>query len=93
MQDPAHVGLVDAHAEGDGGHDDARRAIEERLCGRPASRGRKAGVVERHPMPGVRQRLTRRLRAGVSGGVDDAGPASMDANSAILRCLSAGERT
>ena len=35
MRDEAHVGLVDAHAEGDGGHhDDAFLAQEARLMRR-----------------------------------------------------------
>ena len=45
MNDEAHVGLVDAHAEGDGGHNDVHLLGEELVLVFGAHLGLKACVV------------------------------------------------
>ena len=71
VEHPAHVGLVDPHAERDRGRDDPRRAVQE-LRHRPAPRGgAQPGVVQRCPLARGHERLPRGLGARVGGGVDD----------------------
>jgi len=73
VQHPAHVRLVDPHAERDRGRDDAGRAVEER-CHRvvPLARGQ-PGVVERHPLPCRGERVVCRPRAVVRRRIDNSG--------------------
>ena len=72
MDDPADVRFVDAHAEGDGGGDDAGGAVEERGGRVLPCPLRQARVVESHPFPGVPEDVAGLLRARVRRGVDDA---------------------
>ena len=77
MRDEAHVRLVDAHAEGDGGHDDdAVLALEPRLH-LAAHRRVEAGVVgeRRHAM--AREELGGLLDLGAGRAIDDAGVAGV----------------
>jgi hypothetical protein len=72
VQDPADIGLVDAHPEGDGGRHDARRAVEEgghRLVARVLG---DAGVVEDDVVAGGGERVARGFGIRVGGRVDDA---------------------
>jgi hypothetical protein len=71
VQHPAHVRLVDPHAERDRGHDDAGRAAEERGHRVVPLAPGQPGVVERHPLARFGERVARRLRAGVRRRVDD----------------------
>ena len=71
MEHPADVRLVDSHPERHSRRDDSRRAVEEgrhRLVPLPC---RKPGVVERHPVPGSREHIPRRLRTSVGRRVHD----------------------
>ena len=77
MRDEAHVGLVDAHAEGDGGDDDDAVLAQEALlvaradAARPGRRDR-AGRQSRRREPGGRLLDLRARQA-----IDDAGVARM----------------
>jgi hypothetical protein len=71
VQHPAHIRLVDAHSERDRRRDDSSGAVEERRHRLVPGSGRQPCVVERHRMPGGREDVPRRLRAGVGRRVDD----------------------
>ena len=71
VQHPAHVRLVDPHAERDRGHDDAGRAAEERGHRVVPLAPGQPGVVERHPLACFGERVVRRLRAGVRRRIDN----------------------
>ena len=77
MGDEAHVRLVDAHAEGDGGdHDDAFALEEARPGWRSRVAGVQAGVVgqrARGPAPLSHAAVSSTLRAAEA--IDDAGVA------------------
>src|SRR5215831_4003236 len=73
MGDEAHVGLVDAHAEGDrGDHDDAVLAEEARLVD-AARAGVEPGVVGQCHGPVLFEELGGLLHGGAGQAVDDAG--------------------
>ena len=75
VRDEPHVGLVDAHAERDGGdHHDAVLAEEARLVGRPHRR-RQAGVVRQGGDALLAQCFGRLLHRLPRQAVDDAGVA------------------
>ncbi len=57
VHDEAHVGLVDAHAEGDGGDDDLQVVARRRLLHALALGGGQAGVVGGGRQAGRRQPL------------------------------------
>ena len=72
VRDEAHVRLVDAHAEGDRGHDhDAVLAQEAGLVCRACFRG-EAGVIGQRVETALREGLGRRFDPLARHGVDDA---------------------
>ena len=73
VQDPAHVRLVDAHPERDGGADDPSGAAEERVHPSAALRGGEAGVIQGRAVSGREQHVPRELGARARGRVDDPG--------------------
>ena len=72
VQHEPHVGLVDAHAEGRGGHDDAGRARGEPVVHRFAPGPTEARVVGLRRDPAAAQRLGQAARLGARGAVDQA---------------------
>ena len=70
--DVADVGLVDAHAEGDGGADDEAVLALEAGLGEAAVVGVEAGVVGERGVALVAERRGQRLGLGAAGAVDDA---------------------
>jgi hypothetical protein len=68
----AHVGLVDAHAEGIGGDDHPKRAVDECLLAFLLEIGRHAAVKRRRP-PGhrLRQEFREFLGVPLRGAIDD----------------------
>ena len=77
VQDPAHVGLVDAHAERDGGHDDACRAVQEGGHRGAPFTGGQPGVIKRHPLARCCERVMGGLRTGMRRRVDDSATAEI----------------
>ena len=74
MGDEAHVGLVDAHAESDGGdHHHVLRRNEGGLVARPDPRV-EPGMVGQHPPPAGRELLGQLLRFVAARHVDDPRP-------------------
>src|SRR6266516_4720515 len=71
MEHPADVWLVDSHPERHSRRDDSRRAVEEGRHRLVPLSCRKPGVVERHPVPGSREHIPRRLRTSVGRRVHD----------------------
>ena len=68
----AHVGLVDAHAEGIGGDDHLERAVEEGLLAILLEIGRHAAVKRRgRPAHRLRQEFRQNLGVPLRGAVDD----------------------
>ncbi len=67
-----HVGLVDAHAEGRGGHDDGGRARAEPVVHRLAPGPTEARVVGLRRDPAAAQRLGEAAGLGARGAVDQA---------------------
>ena len=72
VDDPAHIGFVDAHAEGDGCADDAGVVAQEALLVPGALLGAESGVVGPGRKAAAGQRLGQALRGGAAGAVDDA---------------------
>ena len=72
VDDEAHVGAVDAHAEGDGGDDDGEPLVHEGLLRRPPLRRGEAGVVGGAGDAGLRQGRGEALHVAPGLGVDDA---------------------
>ena len=72
MNDPADVGLVDAHAEGDGRADDAGLVPEEKILVAGPLGGIEAGVVGPRTEAAAGERLGDALGGGAAGAVDDA---------------------
>jgi hypothetical protein len=73
VQHPAHIRLVDPHAERDRRRDDAGLAVEERRHRLTAFARGKPGVVERHLLARRGERVMRRLRARPRRRVHDPG--------------------
>ena len=73
MGDPADVGLVDAHAEGDGGHDDQPVLLLEAHLDPAAFVGLHPAVIVAGAVPRLAQGLGQRLGLGAGGAIDDAG--------------------
>ena len=72
VNDPAHIGFVDAHAEGDGSADDARLvADEEFLVLRPLVVG-EACVIWHGGESALREALCHTVRRGPRSAIDDA---------------------
>ena len=91
MPDRAHVGLVDAHAEGVRGDDDVGLAAHERVLRRGALVGGHAGVVG-----GGVQAFGREHRRGLLGrlaraAVDDRGPVLLELEAGDQRRALAGD--
>ena len=76
MDDITDVGLVDAHAEGDGGADHHAVLALEAVLGQAAVVGVHAGVVVQRAVAGLAQRLGEALGPGAGGAIDDAGLAA-----------------
>ena len=72
VDDPADVGLVDAHAEGDRGADDARVVAEKCLLVARALGGVEAGVVGLGGETAARERFGHALRGCAARAIDDA---------------------
>ena len=72
VEDPADVVLVDAHAERDRRHHDARLAAHERVLRRVAHAPREPRVVRRRGDAPRAERRSQLLRAPPRRGVDDA---------------------
>ena len=73
MDDVAHVGLVDAHAEGDGRHHHGGVRLQELLEPGGAQMLVEAGVVGQRRHAGGNQRLGQLVDAVARAGVDHAG--------------------
>ena len=73
VDDEADVGLVDAHAEGDGGADDADFVAEEEVLVTDAEVGVEAGVVGAGGDAGGVEAVGDGFGGGAGGAVDDAG--------------------
>ena len=73
VQHPAHVRLIDSHAERDRRRDGPGRALKEGGHRLAAVAPGKPGVVERHLLARCGERVMRRLRAGMRRRVDDPG--------------------
>ena len=75
MDDEPHVGLVDAHAEGVGGHDDLEPAFHKRLLGPASLVGQQAGVIDAGAALGLPGHRLGDLFGPFAGrGVDDSRP-------------------
>src|SRR5262249_53738188 len=72
VDDVADVGLVDAHAEGHGGHDDVAVVAAEGILGAGARPGLHAGVIGQRPHAVVAQELGHRLHRLARQAIDDA---------------------
>jgi hypothetical protein len=72
VDDPADVGLVDAHAEGDGGADDAGVVAEKLFLVGGAFLGGEAGVVGTGGKAAAGEGLGHAFGGGAAGAVDDA---------------------
>ena len=77
MRDEAHVGLVDAHAERDGGDDHDAVLVDEAILVARAHAGIEAGVIGQRRDAGVGQRSGGILDLGARQAIDDAGVAGM----------------
>ena len=71
VQDAAHVGLVDTHAEGVGGHDEAVGPLHEGVLRLLARRVGQPGMVQQHLGAAPLQKGGGLLRRPARGGVDD----------------------
>ena len=71
VQHQPHVGLVDPHAEGTGGHDDRRPVVQEGAEHRFADVGIEPGVIGRSLETPESQRPRDELREPSRGGIDD----------------------
>ena len=72
MRDVAHVGLVDAHAEGDGRNDADGIVLEEGVLVGRALGGVHAGVVGQGVDPLLAQELRGAVDLGARQAIDDA---------------------
>ena len=77
VHDEAHVGSVDAHAEGDGGDDDVGALVDEGVLVARALVVGQAGVVGHRLVAGVGQRRRRLVDVLARDAVDDAGLAAV----------------
>ena len=77
MRHEAHVGLVDAHAERDGGDDHDAVLVEEAILVAGAQAGIEAGVIGQGRDAGPGQRGGGILDLGARQAIDDAGVARM----------------
>ena len=77
MRDEAHVGLVDAHAEGDGGDDHDAVLVDEAILVAGAHAGVEAGVIGQRRNAGVARASRDILDLGARQAIDDAGVAGV----------------
>ena len=75
MRDEAHVRLVDAHAERDGGDDHDAVLVDEAILVAGAQAGIEAGVIGQRRDAGAGQRCRGILDLGARQAIDDAGVA------------------
>src|SRR6185369_7533914 len=71
MNDPANVGFVDAHAEGDRRANDPRVVAEKLFLIRGAFVGSEAGVIRARGKTAARERFGDALGGGATGAVND----------------------
>ena len=77
MRHEAHVGLVDAHAERDGGDDHDAVLVDEAILVARAHAGVEAGVIGQRRHAGLGQRGRGILDLGARQAIDDAGIAGV----------------
>ena len=83
MRDIAHVGLVDAHAERNGGNEAERLLLEEGILVGGSIAGVHAGVVGQRTNPLLVQPLGRTVDLGAGEAIDDAGIAGVAGEEAL----------
>jgi hypothetical protein len=74
VHDGPHIGLVDAHPERVGGHDDLGVALHEAVLRGGALVGRHAGVVADGEQPLAAQTLAHLLHVAARAAIDDRRP-------------------
>ena len=92
MEDEAHVGLVDAHAEGDGGADDHPLLGHEQVLVVLARRRRQAGMIGNGAMALRRQKACPLLRTLARQAIDDTALAlvAFEEGEQLLGCAALG---
>ena len=71
VDDEAHVGAVDAHAEGDGGHHDVRPLVHEGVLVGPSLLVGEPGVIADRSQAPARERRGQLVHLGPADAVDD----------------------